>query len=168
MGRRTVVSLVLVVCLAVVAGSVPAWGVTDQQTLTINATVAARAKLTLGVAAISFPDEDVDATPSIPADENPVDVTVKARTGSSDTVTLTVQANGDLQSGGDAIAITNVSWTATGTGFVAGTMDTVAQSAGSWTGPGEQTGTFSYFLANDWTYAPGNYTQTVVYTLTAP
>jgi hypothetical protein len=47
-------------------------------------------------------------------------------------------------------------------------MDTTPQSAGSWTGSGQQNGTFSYFLANSWNYAAGNYTQTVVYTLTAP
>jgi len=160
--------LVVVVCLVLLAASLPGWGASDQKTLTINATVAAKAKLTLGVAAINFPDADPDSLPSVPATENPVDVNVKAQTGSASTVALTVQANGDLQSGSDTIAISNVSWTATGPGFIAGIMDTVPVSAGSWTGSGSRDGTFSYFLTNSWAYAVGNYTQTVVYTLSAP
>ena len=106
---------------------------------------------------------------SIPATENPVNVTAKVKTGSASTATLTVLAAGDLTSGGDTIAITNVSWTATGTGFIAGTMSkTTAQSAGSWTGSGNRSGTFSYVLANSWSYATGTYTANATYTLTAP
>jgi hypothetical protein len=74
-----------------------------------------------------------------------------------------------LISGGDTILIGNVTWTATGTGFVPGTMSrTSAQSAGSWTGSGSRSGTFSYFLANSWDYATGSYSASSTYTLTAP
>jgi len=158
----------IVACSALLGMSAVSWAVTDQETITINATVSAKAKLTLGVAAINFADADPDTVPSIAAGENPVSVTVKAHTGSASTVTLTVAADGDLDSGTDTIDITNVTWTATGAGFVAGTMNTSAQSAGSWTGSGQQSGTFSYSLANSWDYNAGSYTQTVVYTLTAP
>jgi len=167
MQRVKVVSLVAVVCLVLLATSLAGWAATDQQTLTINAQVNANAKLTLEVAAINFPDAEPDAVPSVSATENPVDVSVKARAASTSTVTLTVQANGDLVSGSDTIDISNVSWTATGAGFAAGTMDTVAVPAGSWTGSGNRDGTFSYFLANSWDYVVGNYSQSVVYTLTA-
>jgi hypothetical protein len=61
-----------------------------------------------------------------------------------------------------------MTWTATGTGYVAGTMNTTAQPAGSWTGPGQRIGTFSYFLANSWSYTVGNYSTSINYTLTAP
>ncbi len=167
--RTSVAVLTMVVaCSALLGMSAVSWAVTDQETLTINATVSAKAKLTLGVAAINFADADPDTLPSIPAGENPVSVTVKAQTGVASTVTLTVAADGDLDSGTDTIDITNVTWTATGAGFVGGTMNTSAQSAGSWTGSGQQTGTFSYSLANSWDYNAGSYTQTVVYTLTAP
>ena len=79
-------------------------------------------------------------------------------------------ANGNLISGSDTIAITNVTWTASGAPFVAGTMDAVtAQDAATFSsGSGQYTGTYSYLLANSWAYVPGAYTQTVVYTLTAP
>jgi len=167
MHRVKVVWLVAVVCLVLLATSLASWAATDQKTLTINATVNAKAKLTLEVAAINFPNADPDDVPSVSATENPVDVSVKAHAGSGSTVTLTVQANGDLQSGTDFIDISNVSWTATGAGFAAGTMDTVAVPAGSWTGSGDRAGTFSYFLANSWDYVVGNYTLGVVYTLTA-
>lgn len=161
-------TIVVVASVALISAGTPAGAATDQQTLTINATVSAKAKLTLGVAAINFADADPDSVPSIAATENPVSVTVKAQTGGASAVTLTAQANGDLDSGTDTIAITNVTWTATGAGFVGGTMDTTAQSAGSWTGSGRRDGTFSFWLANSWDYAAGSYSQTVVYTLTAP
>ena len=168
MRKVTAVWAVAVACLALVTASAGGWAATDQQTLTINATVSAKAKLTLGVAAINFPDADPDSVPSVAATENPVSVSVRAQAGSASSVTLTAQANGDLDSGTDTIDITNVTWTATGAGFVAGTMDTAAQPAGSCTGSGNHAGTFSYALANSWDYMPGSYSQTVVYTLTAP
>ncbi len=168
MRKVTAVWAAAVACLALLTASAEGWAATDQQSLTINATVSAKAKLTLGVAAINFPDADPDSVPSIAATENPVSVTVKTQAGSASSVTLTAQANGDLDSGTDTIDITNVTWTATGAGFVGGTMDTAAQSAGAWTGSGRRDGTFSYALANSWDYTAGSYSQTVVYTLTAP
>lgn len=164
---KTLVAAALV-GLAIALTICSGWAASDQQTLTINAAVSARAKLTLGVGAINFAGADPDLVPSIDATENPVTVAVKAQTGGSSSVTLTVQANGDLQSGTDTIAISNVGWTATGAGFIGGTMSTTPQPAGSWTGSGQRNGTFSYTLVNSWNYATGNYTQSVVYTLTAP
>jgi len=142
-----------------------------QQTgpLTVNMAVNARANLTLGVSAINFPDANPDTTPSIAATENSVSVTAKVRTGVSSTATLTHLAGGDLTSGGNTIAISNVTWTATGTGYVSGTMNRITpQTAGSWTGSGSHSGTFSFFIANSWSYVVGNYTVSTTYTLTAP
>lgn len=142
---------------------------TTTTNLTVNTTIAARAILILGSASVDFPDSDPTSVPSIAASQNPVSVTARIRTGSASVATLTAQTGGDLVSGGNTIAISNVTWTAIGTGFVAGTMNkSVGQPVGSWTGSGEQTGTNSYFLANSWNYATGVYTATVTYTLTAP
>ena len=143
---------------------------TATQGLTISATVANTAKLSLGVAAIAYPDADPDVLNPIPATQNPVSVTAKAKTTTSGAVTLTVVTGGDLISGAsDTILIGNVTWTASGAPFVAGTMNrTIAQSAGSWTGSGGYTGSFSYNLANSWSYATGSYSATATYTLTAP
>ena len=93
---------------------------TDTKTLNVSATVSARAKLTLSSAAVSFADADPDLTPSIVA--TPLTVDVKTRTAAASNVTLTVLAGGDLMSGSDPIAITNLTWTASGAGVSAGTM----------------------------------------------
>ncbi len=135
----------------------------------INAPLASSAQLTISPSSINFPNADPDTVPSIPATENPVSVTANAQTSGNKTVTLTVIAVGDLVSGSNAIAISNVRWIATGSGFLAGTMSkTTPQTAGSWQRSGDRSGTFSFFLNNSWSYATGNYSQTVTYTLTAP
>jgi hypothetical protein len=158
---------IVVVSLFLVTGSALAASTTAP--LTINAAVSSTAKLSLGVATIAFPDADPDDFPSISATQNPVSVTAKAKTTAAGGVTLTVQTSDDLKSGTDVIAITNVTWTAAGAGFVAGTMNkTTAQSAGSWTGSGNRSGSFSYSLANSWGYATGAYTTSATYTLSSP
>ena len=85
-------------------------------------------------------------------------------------VSLTVQAGGDFVSGGDSIAIANLSWATAGAGFnAAGTMSSAAAvPVGNWTGPGAHNGTQTYTLVNDWAYAPGSYSVTLTYTLTTP
>jgi hypothetical protein len=96
-------------------------------------------------------------------------VDVKGRTSAGSNVTLTVFSNQDLTSGSDAIGIANLTWTATGTGFAAGTMNkTTAQTVGSWTGSGSRAGAVTLKLANSWAYNAGSYTATLTYTLTAP
>ena len=125
------------------------------------------ATLTLGVGSITFPSASPVTVSSIAANGNPISVTVTT-TGNPANWNLTVLANGDLVSGGSTVAIGNVTWTATGTGFVNGTMSkTTAQTLASGTGNVNLTGTQSYFLANSWNYVTGSYSQTVVYTLVA-
>jgi hypothetical protein len=162
-------SLVLGV-LGLLAISTSVFAASQNQSLTVNMAISARAKLTLGASAINFADADPDTSPSILATENPVSVTAKVRTGASSTATLTHLAGGDLTATGGTIAISNVTWTATGAGYAAsGTMNkTAAQSVGSWTGSGNYSGTLTYSILNSWAYATGNYTVTTTYTLTAP
>lgn len=144
-------------------------GATTTSNLTVNTSISARATLIIGSATVNFPDSDPTSVPSIEASEGAINVTARVRTGNAGVATLQVLAGGDLTSGSDIIDITNVTWTATGAGFVAGTLNkTTSQSAGSWTGSGERTGTFRYFLTNSWNYTTGNYTTTTTYTLTAP
>ena len=153
-----------------------AWAATDTNTLTINATVANQATLTIGgakSATINFPDSDPDTLPSIPSNPASLAVVAKAKTGSASVVTLKVLANGDLTSGAPAetIPIGNVTWTATGAGFTPGTMvkaPSTGVTCGQWTGSNKYTGSFSYFLANSWSLPVGVFTQTATYTLTSP
>lgn len=138
-------------------------------TVTLSTNIGSRAKLQFGLPAMNFPDANPDSVPSNPANVNPLSVTSSARTGSLQTATLTCLASGDFFSGSNTIAISNMTWTATGTGYLPGTMNrTTAQTAGSWTGSGQRIGTFSYLLANSWSYTVGNYSTTINYTLTAP
>jgi hypothetical protein len=138
-------------------------------TLTVNASVSGRAKLSIASGtshSITFNDADPDTTPTLTAPA--FDVDVKARTGSNSTVSLTVLAAGDLTSGTDTIGIDNLTWAASGD-MVAGTSSTSsAVSVGSWTGSGRRQGTQTYSLVNSWAYATGNYSATLNYTLTAP
>ena len=142
---------------------------TATSNVTVSATVAATAKLSLSSSTVSFPNADPDSTPSIAATEGAITITAKGKTSTGSSITLTLLAADDLKSGTDSIAITNVTWTASGAGFVAGTMNkTTAQSVGSWTSSGSRSGTQTYALANSWSYPTGSYTATATYTLTAP
>ena len=154
--------------LALMAGG--AFAAQATGTLNVTATVANTAKLDIAPANISFPDADPDTTPNIPASPASISISAKAKTGNASNVTLTALAGGELTSGSDTIAINNVTWTGGGAGFNAnGTLNrTVAQSVGSWSGSGNRSGTQTFSLANSWSYAPGNYTATITYTLTSP
>ncbi len=143
----------------------------DQVTVDVGVLIASGATLTLGSNTISFPNADPDATPAIPATQNSVSVRCRITGATGSNVTLTLQANGNLISGGNSIPISNVTWTATGSGYSSGTMNTTPVTVGSWpntSGSKTYNGTFSFFLKNSWEYATGNYTASVVYTLTAP
>jgi hypothetical protein len=136
-------------------------------TVNVTANVAARARLTLGAASITFNDADPDVTPSLTATAITIDV--MARTGAASNVTLTVQSNGDLTTGSDTIPISNLTWTVGGdAGFQAGTAAAADVTLGSWTGGGARSGTQTYALVNSWDYAIGTYTATLTYTLTSP
>ena len=156
--------------LCAIALPAVAQAASDSKTMTINATVSARAKLTISPTTINFPDADPDVTNPIPATENAVSVNAKVRTSAAGAVSLTCLANGNLVSGTDSININNVTWTvASGTGFSAGTLSSsAAQTVAGWTGSGNRSGTLNFFLANNWAYTVGSYTQTVDYTLSAP
>ena len=143
--------------------------------VTLNVNLAAWYNLSIGAAAVTF--TDVEPTPgAAPANVaiagSPANVSVAAFAicGPAQNLTLTVKAATDLVSGGNTIPIGAITWTATGAGYSAGTMTIAGSSAGTWTGSilHYHTGTFSYsFLRNYSTQAPGNYSATTTYTLSA-
>jgi hypothetical protein len=160
-------AVALVALTTVVVNAAPP--ATATATVTVNAAVSATAKLALGASSIHFVDADPDVTSSIPQTEPAITVSAKAKTSTGGNVTLTVVSGSDLTSGTDTIAISNITWTVTGSGFAAGTLNkTTAQSLGSWTNSGTWAGTQTYALANSWAYHTGSYTATLTYTLTAP
>jgi hypothetical protein len=125
--------------------------------------------LSISPASITFASADPDVSPSIAA--APVVVNVRVRQNGS-TWTLTVLAGGDLIAGPATVDISNVSWTATpAPPYQNGTLSkTVAQRVAS--GPGNvnpaANGSVTFRLANSWTYSAGTYTQTLIFTLSAP
>jgi hypothetical protein len=127
-------------------------------------------ELTLSSTTLTFPSEDPDFVPLVPA--QPLLVTYRVRQNRRGAWRLTVLAGGDLVAGSATIPITNVRWTATpAPPFQNGTLDkTVEQLVASGVGDVNpaQTGTILFHLVNLWSYSTGLYTQTLVFTLSAP
>ena len=168
--RMKTISFILIVLTTMVPSLLPekSHASSDTKTLVINAKIDKVAKLIVDTNTVTFPNMDPDETKQIPAAQNDVKVTVKARTGSSNPVNLNIIADGDLTSGPDMIPIQNVTWQASGSGFLNGTLSKSPVLAGSWTGSGIRQGTFRYLLNNSWNYQKGEYQVTVTYILTVP
>jgi hypothetical protein len=146
---RTIIMIVAVCCALGVAGARA-----ECQTIALS----------LGSANITFANASPGSSGSIAANENPISVSITV-IPSGTNWTLTVLANGDLISGADTVAISNVTWTATGASFVGGTLSkTSSHSVGS--GLNSRSGTLSFSLANSWSYPTGTYTQTITFTAT--
>lgn len=126
--------------------------------------------LSLSPAVITFPSSDPDTVPLVSAP--PLQITYRVRGNGNSPWSLTVLAAGDLISGASQIDISNVTWVATpAPPFQNGTLNkTVAQRIASGTGNvnPDNIGSITFRLANSWTYNPGSYTQTVLFTLSAP
>ena len=136
---------------------------------TFSANVPPTARLTFSTNSLAFPDADPDLVPKVPALSGPVTITAKALAARNSPVTLTVLASDDLRSGVTVLPASLITWTATGPGFVPGTLSkTTPQVVATWTGSGVRNGTVSYLFENRWTHPSGIYTVTLVYTLTAP
>jgi hypothetical protein len=102
----------------------------------------------------------------------PMQLTYRVRGNGNAPWALTVLAAGDLLSGPSAVDISNVTWVATpAPPFQNGTLSkTVAQRVASGTGNinPDSIGSITFRLANSWTYSTGTYTQTILFTLSAP
>src|SRR5690349_8585976 len=110
--KKAVWSVVTTAAVVLLASSSAFAQQTANASIAVTANVNAKAKLTLGVAAINFADADPDVTPVFTS--APVTVDVKSRTTAAGNVTLTVLANGDLVSGSNTIPVNTLTWTATG------------------------------------------------------
>jgi hypothetical protein len=138
-------------------------------TATLNANLAPVAGLTLSTNSIVFPDADPDTTPQVPALPGPVSITAKARARMGSTVLLTVTASDDLRSGVTVLPASHITWTASGPGFVGGTLDRLAaRTVATWSGSGIHAGSQNFLFRNLWSHPSGTYTVTVLYTLVAP
>lgn len=157
----------LLVLLGLQGGSLAlAAAVVDQVPLEVEIKAPPTVRLSLTPQVINFPDADPDAVPEVAAQENPVKVTIAAR-GSQ--ITLTARALTHLISGTDQIDISNVSWTASGSGFLPGRLKLGAEIlVGQWWATTKIiTGGLSFFLRHSWLYPVGKYNATVIFTATA-
>ena len=154
MTRRAIIRALVVLTFA----ALPAPAAAQQLNLTV----------TPGV--ITFPSSDPDVVPIVAA--APTQVTYRVRQNAGLPWSLTVLAGGDLNSGGSTVDISNVTWVATpAPPFQNGTLSkTVAQTLASGNGNVNPTqiGSVTFRVANSWIYDAGTYTQTVLFTLSAP
>ena len=164
-GSRRLLAAVLVWTAAAPAARAAA----QASTATLSANVGTIAKLNLSAATAAFPDADPDAVPQIPTAGGPILITAKSRANPGVLVVLTLQAADDLRSGVNVIPASNITWTATGAGFVGGTLSKVAPvTVATWTGSGVRTGSQQLYFRNLWTHPTGTYTVSLLYTLSAP
>lgn len=131
---------------------------------------AQRLDLSVNPSVIGIQAGDPDAMPV--ASSSPVAINYRVQQNNKQAWLLTVQANGDLDSGGSSIDISAVSWIATpAPPFQNGTLSksvaqTVATGLGNVASP--STGTITFRLTNSWSYDAGIYTQVLVFTLSTP
>ena len=138
-------------------------------TATLSASVNTLARLTLSTTSASFPDADPDLVAQIPSIGGPILITAKSRANPGTQVLLTVQAADDLRSGVNVLPVSHITWTATGAGFVAGTLSkTTPVTVATWTGSGVRSGSQQLLFRNLWTHPTGTYTVSLLYTLSAP
>jgi hypothetical protein len=132
--------------------------------------LAQQIELSLSPAVITFPSSDPDTVPIVSAP--PVQVSYRIRSNGNGPWSLSVLAAGDLVAGADRVDISNVTWVATpAPPFQNGTLSkTVAQrvAAGNGNVNPNTIGSITFRLANSWTYNTGSYTQTILFTLSAP
>ena len=165
---RNLILIALMISIWLI-GSGISMAATETKSIVMKAKIEKMAKLIVDTNTIIFPNMDPDEAKQVPALQNDIKVTVKARTGSTSPVNLNVIADGDLVSGPDTISVQNVIWQASGQGFKGGTLSkSNIQTAGSWTGSGVREGAFRYYLNNSWNYEKGEYQVTVTYTLATP
>ena len=115
-----------VVCwLVILCCSNLAWATETRKALQLKARIQPRASLSLSRTQISF-DGRADQR-IIPSQEEPVQVTVKVRTGPPKSVILNVRAESDLEGLSGAILINRVQWTAQGSKTSTGTLSKTAE-----------------------------------------
>lgn len=142
---------------------------------------AASLNITLSTSSITFPDQNPDIYP-VTQQNGSVSITITTN-GIKSTIwySCSAQALGDLvDSSFSTIPISNVKWTAVTANadpdasfLSSGTLSksipvTVASGKGKDNAASSLQGDLTFFIDNLWTYATGNYSQTVNFTVSAP
>ncbi len=128
-------------------------------------------QISLAPASFSFPSADPDVSPIVSSPQ--LTITYKVAGNPNNGWSMTIQATDLTSAAGDTIPASNVTWVASpAPPFIAnGTLSTTAQRlAGdpNTHAAGSQTGFITFSLRNLWTYKAGNYTQTIIFTVSSP
>jgi len=130
---------------------------------------AQRVDLTVTPGAFTFPSADPDTTPAVVSPALTIRYRVQQNRDAQWRITLL--ANGNLQDGEAAIPIERVTWSATpAPPFQNGSLSSAVErllASGTGNVP-TSTGSITFQLGNSWDYAAGLYTQTFVFTISAP
>lgn len=141
---------------------------------------AASLNITLSTSSVTFPDQDPDIFPVTQQNGVPVSITITTNRIKGTSYSCSAQALGDLvDSSFSNIPIANVRWTAVtvkadaGESFYDGTLSKstpvlVARGQGKDSAASPLQGDLTFFIDNLWTYATGNYAQTVNFTVSIP
>ncbi|RII28999.1 MAG: hypothetical protein CXR31_03775 [Geobacter sp.] len=136
--------------------------------------------VSLSITNITFPDQDPDFFPVSQQTGLPVQITLTTKNiGTATPYSCSVLARGDLTSGLAIIPVSNIGWTAVtlaadaGESFYSGTLSkttavVVAQGSGNENRPSPLQADLTFFIQNLWSYATGNYSQTIDFTITSP
>jgi len=143
----------------------------DNGTLSLTATVAARSKIEVNTSMISFTRLTwAGQAQAIAANEGSIALTIKMTSNSDSTVNVWLVASSDLKdaSTGYTIPIGTISWSAQGAGFYAGQLNkTSPVLAARLSGSGIFKGSLIFSFADDpKNFAPGNYQATVTILVT--
>ena len=131
---------------------------------------AQRLDLSITPSSFSFPSADPDTTPVVLSPVLTIRYRVQQNAGAQ--WRITVLANGDLVSGPAAIPIASVSWIASPSppfqeGTLSSTVEQLVASGTDNVNPA-RTGSITFRLVNLWTYPAGVYSQSFVFTISAP
>ncbi|MGB9765186.1 MAG: hypothetical protein ACPLZD_07530 [Candidatus Saccharicenans sp.] len=138
----------------------------DNATLSLTVTVAARYKIEVSNSVISFTRSSWSGqTQAIPANEGPFSLSIKMTSNYGSKVNVWLVANSDLKdlTTGYTIPIGSISWTAQGLGFYSGQLSKISPAlVAGLSGSGIFNGTLSFAFADDpMNFAPGSYQATV-------
>ena len=144
-----------------------AWATETRKVIQLEAQIQPRASLSLSRTQISFDGREDQRI--IPSQEEPVQVTVKVRTGPPKSVILNVRAESDLEGLSGAIPINRVQWTAQGSRTSTGILSkTAEQMVDRWTYSGIFQTLLQFALKNDGNFLPEICSTFVDFTLTSP
>lgn len=133
--------------------------------LDLRVYIEKRCKLEISSSLISFIRTSSEGKPQIlPANENPVALTIKTNLPPNAQANVWFIAHSDLvdSSTGYVIKVETISWEARGEGFFSGSLSKLSPSlVAKISGAGQFKGILNFFFAEDPNFAPGNY-QTIV------